>query len=179
MQANRYNLLAIFLHWLMVLCILGLLGLGFYMADLPFSLFRLKLFNWHKWLGVTVFILAVIRLTWRKLTPPPSLPEHMSGLERFLAYCGHASLYALMLFIPISGWLMSSAKGFTTVYLGIIALPNLIEKDKLVGDTLTDLHAGLNWLLVVFICLHVLAALKHHFWDKDDVLKRMMFRKNK
>ena len=170
----HYTRTAKAIHWLTALMILGLLGLGFYMADLPLSPQKLKLYSWHKWAGVTVFLLTIARLGWRITHQPPAMPWQMSKLQRLAAHAGHLALYALLVAIPLSGWLMSSAKGFQTVWFGVLPIPDLIPKDKAIGDALQELHEGLNVLLIVLLLVHVAAALKHHFIDKDDVLTRML-----
>lgn len=170
----HYTRTAKSLHWLMALMIFGLLGLGFYMSDLPLSPQKLKLYSWHKWAGVTVFLLALARLAWRATHQPPAMPWQMSKLQQAAANVGHVALYLLMLAIPLSGWLMSSAKGFQTVWFGVLPIPDLLAKDKELGDMLLELHQGLNLLLIALLIVHVAAALKHHFFDKDDVLTRML-----
>ena len=85
--------------------------------------------------------------------------------------------YVLMLAIPLSGWLMSSAKGFQTVWWGVLPLPDLVGKDKALGNQLQTLHMALNWLLMAVLLGHVGAALKHHFVNRDDVLTRMLARR--
>jgi len=171
---NKYTVTAIALHWIMAVTIIGLFALGFYMADLPLSPTKLKLFSWHKWAGVTIFLLAALRLAWRISHRPPALPAHMKPAEQFVAHAGHGLLYLLMFCIPLSGWLMSSAKGFQTVYFGLLPIPNLLEKNKELGDLLETVHGSLNLLLAAIVIGHVAAALKHHFFDKDDVLTRML-----
>jgi cytochrome b561 len=79
-----------------------------------------------------------------------------------------------MLAIPISGWLMSSAKGYQTVWFGVLPIPDLLGKDKQLGDALADLHGALNGLLMFIVAIHVLAALKHHFIDRDNILRRIL-----
>ena len=113
---KKYTTVAIALHWLMALALIGMFALGFYMAGLPLSPDKLKLFSWHKWTGVTLFILVGVRLSWRIAHRAPPLPERMSRREQVLARAGHRLLYLLMFAIPLSGWLMSSAKGVQTVY---------------------------------------------------------------
>ena len=162
------------LHWIMAVLLCGLLGLGFYMQGLPLSPQKLQFYSWHKWAGVSAFVLVVFRLAWRAGHPPPALPAQMSPPLRFAAHAGHALLYLLMLAIPLSGWLMSSAKGFQTVWFGILPLPDLVAKDKALGDLLQTVHAGLNLFFVAVIAGHVGAALKHHFIDQDDILTRML-----
>lgn len=172
--ALHYNGIAKSLHWLMALLIIGLIPLGLYMEDLPLSPQKLQLYSWHKWAGVTVFVLLLVRVASRIAFPPPPLPWHMSRRQQRLAHAGHLALYLLMLAIPVSGWLMSSAKGVPTVWFGVLPLPDLIGKDKALGAQLADLHALLSWTLVALLAAHVGAALKHHFIDRDDILVRML-----
>jgi cytochrome b561 len=170
----HYTRTAIALHWLMALVIVGLFALGVYMHDLPFSPVKLKLYSWHKWAGVCVFLLVFVRLAWRLTHRPPALPAHMQGLVRLAAHAGHHVLYLLMFAIPLSGWLMSSAKGFQTVLFGVFPIPDLLVKDDALGEILQQLHFGLNMVLLVVVVGHVAAAIKHHVIDKDDVLTRML-----
>ena len=173
-MTTSYTFVAKVIHWLMAALITGLLLLGFYMADLPLSPDKLQLYSWHKWVGVTVFLLVWLRLLWRISHRPPAYPDSMSRPLQVLAHLGHFALYSLMLAVPLTGWLMSSAKGFQTVWWGVWTIPDLLVKNKELGHTLQEVHEALNWILVLMIGGHVLAALKHHFIDKDDVLKRML-----
>jgi cytochrome b561 len=173
-QQERYTATAKLLHWLIALIILGLLPLGFYMSGLKLSPQKLQLYSWHKWAGVTVFLLVLVRILWRIGHRPPALPTHMKPYEQLAAHLGHFALYALMLAIPLSGWLMSSAKGFQTVWFGILPLPDLLAKDRDLGDTLLLVHQTLNFTLIAVLLGHIGAALKHHFMDRDEVLTRML-----
>ncbi len=170
----EYTRTAIALHWLIALLIFSLFPLGIYMHDLPFSPARLKLYSYHKWLGVTVFMLAIARLAWRMRHPVPPPPLSMPAWQRIAATATHHLLYALLILVPISGWLMSSAKGFQTVYLGIIPLPDMLSKDKALGDALLIVHQALNFTLAALVVTHLGAALKHYFVDRDEVLGRMI-----
>ena len=172
-ESTHYTSTAKTLHWLISLMIFCLLLLGFYMSDLPLSPDKLKFYSWHKWAGVSVFLLVIVRLAWRITHTPPAMPEQMPQLQKVAATIFHFALYALMFLIPLSGWLMSSAKGFQTVWFGVLPIPDLLPKDKVIGDALKEVHQALNLLLIGIIIVHVLAALKHHFIDKDDVLKKM------
>lgn len=171
---QRYTITAISLHWLMALLLIGLFAVGTYMHELPLSPWKLQVYSWHKWAGVTAFMLVLIRLAWRFNHRPPALPAAMSRSEKMMANAGHIMLYLLMIVIPLTGWLMSSAKGVQTVYFGIIPFPDLLAKDKELGNLLRDVHAWLNYTLAAIVVIHISAALKHHFIDKDNVLTRML-----
>lgn len=171
---NAYTRIAQALHWLMAVLLIGMLSLGFYMADLPLSPDKLQLYAWHKWTGVTVFLLVWLRLLWRITHTPPAYPDSMSRTQQWLAHGGHWALYGLMIVIPLTGWLMSSAKGFQTVWWGVWPIPDLLAKDKELGHSLQELHEALNWLLLMLIAGHAAAALKHHWIDRDTILTRML-----
>lgn len=173
-MSASYTRTAKSLHWVMALMFFGVIALGFYMTGLPFSPDKLKLYSWHKWAGVTIFLLALARIAWRVMHRPPALPASMPKLMQLAAHAGHHMLYLLMFAIPLSGWLMSSAKGFQTVWFGVLPIPDLISKDKATGDVLALVHESLNFLLIAVLAGHIGAALKHHFIDKDDVLTRML-----
>lgn len=170
---TTYTPIAKGLHWLMAVMILGLLALGLYMHDLPLSPQKLELYAWHKWFGVSVFLLVWLRLAWRLTHRPPALPATLSPGMRLAAHAGHGLLYGLMIAIPLSGWLMSSAKGFQTVWFGVLPIPDLLGRDRELGDLLQQVHKLLNLLLMLTLAGHVAAALWHHVVLKDDTLKRM------
>jgi cytochrome b561 len=170
----RYSTTAIALHWASALLIVAAFGIGLYAVGLAVSPQKLKLYSWHKWIGVTIFLLAVARLAWRAWRPAPPLPPAMRPWERGLAHGTHGLLYALLLAIPLTGWLMSSAAGFPVVVFGLVPLPDLVGKDKALFESLKLVHYVLNKSLLVLVGLHVAAALKHHLRDRDDVLARML-----
>ena len=171
---DRYTNTAVTLHWLVALLIFAAFPLGLYMHDLPLSPHKLRLYNYHKWMGVTVVMFAVIRVYWRATHRPPAMPQHMKEWERLAAHATHFALYALIFAVPVSGWLMSSAKGFQTVWFGVLPLPDLVGKDKELGDLLREVHELLNYLLLGLVFAHIGAALKHHFVERDDILTRMV-----
>lgn len=173
-KTEHYNRTAIFLHWLVGLGILGTLGLGLYMVDLPFSPAKLQIYSWHKWAGMTLLFLAVVRLAWRLSHPAPALPDTMGPLSRLAAHAGHWVLYILMLAIPLSGWLMSSAQGFSVVWFGVLPLPDLVAKNLELGEWLNSIHLILNYTLIATLIGHIGAALHHHFIKKDTVMSRML-----
>jgi cytochrome b561 len=170
--STRYSAVAIALHWLLALLIIGTFCVGFYMADLPFSPQRLKLFNWHKWAGVTVLALSALRLLWRVTHKPP--PDLAGPLwQRLAAHGTHWALYALFFLVPLAGWAYSSAAGFPVVVFGIWPLPDFVPRDKALAEVLKDRHAQLAFTLAALVLLHVAAALKHQFIDRDGLINRM------
>lgn len=170
----RYTRTAISLHWLVALGLIGTFALGFYMHDLPLSPNKLKLYSWHKWAGVSLLALVLVRLAWRATHAAPALPASMSSKARLAANAAHWLLYGLMLAIPLSGWLMSSAQGFQVVWFGVLPLPDLVAKDAALGSLLNDTHVVLNYTMLIAVVGHVGAALQHHFIKKDTVLTRML-----
>ncbi|WP_322995533.1 cytochrome b [Castellaniella sp.] len=170
----RYTRTAIFLHWLVGLGLIGTFSLGFYMEGLPLSPSKLQLYSWHKWAGMTLLLLAVVRLAWRMSHPAPALPLSISPTARLAAHAGHWVLYALMLAIPVSGWLMSSAQGFPVVWFGVLPLPDLVSKSTALGDILHSTHVALNYALVAAVVGHIGAALHHHLVKKDTIMTRML-----
>jgi len=165
---------AIGLHWLIAIAIIGTFALGLYMHELPLSPQKLRLYSWHKWAGVTIFLFVMLRLVWRLSHRPPEMPAGMPAWQRKAAEATHVLLYLLMLAVPLSGWLMSSAKGFQTVWFGVLPLPDLLDKNKELGDLLQEVHEVLNFSMAALVIAHLGAALKHHFIDRDDVLARML-----
>lgn len=171
-SAGRYTLVAILLHWLLALAIVATFCVGVYMSDLPFSPQRLKLFNWHKWAGVTILALSALRLLWR-LThrPPPDIP--MPAWQQRAAHATHNLLYALFFAVPLVGWAYSSSAGFPIVLYGVLPLPSFVPVDKAMAEVYKDWHAYLAFGLAALVLMHVAAALKHQFVDRDGLLARM------
>ena len=172
-STQRYTGPAISAHWIIALLIIVAWPLGAYMHDLPLSPDKLKLYSYHKWIGITVLLLFVPRILWRIThRPPAALP--MPAWQHKIAEGTHHLLYLLMFLVPLSGWLMSSAKGFQTVYFGVLPLPDLLAKNPELGDLLKEVHEVLNWALFILVGLHIAGALKHHVIDRDSTLRRML-----
>ncbi len=169
----RYTTTAIAFHWAMVVLIVCGFALGWYMSDLRLSPTKLKLFSYHKWIGITVLGLAVARLLWRLFHEPPPLPDHMPPGQRRLAHAVHWLLYVLFFATPLLGWASSSAAGFPVVYLGVVPLPDFVAPDKALAGTLEDVHAFLAWTLATGVALHVAAAIKHGLERPRGYLRRM------
>jgi cytochrome b561 len=174
---ERYSATAIVLHWVLALAILSAFAVGLFLDDMPFSPTKLKLINWHKWAGVTILFLSVLRLLWRLSHRPPALPDRiqqaMPGWQRAAYHGTHHLMYLLFFIVPLLGWAYSSAKGFPVVWFGVLPLPNLVAPDKALAEQLIELHGAAAWTLIALVGLHVAAALKHQFIDKDGLLQRM------
>ena len=169
---TRYHPVSIAFHWLLALMILGSLGMGLYMTGLPFSPTRLKLYNWHKWAGMTILMLSAARLLWR-LTHQPPADAPMPAWQRLAAHGAHWALYALFFAVPLAGWAYSSAAGFPIVLYGVLPLPDWVAPSRELAEGIKPLHRWLAYALATVITLHVAAALKHHFIDRDGLLHRM------
>ncbi|MBI5255259.1 MAG: cytochrome b [Burkholderiales bacterium] len=171
-SAARYGGIAITLHWLLALMIVGAFGVGIYMHELSPSLTKLKLYNWHKWAGVTILALSALRLLWR-LThrPPPDLP--MPAWQARAAHLTHGALYLMFFVVPLVGWAYSSAAGYPVVLFGVLPLPDFVPADKALAQAIKPWHERSAWVLALLVAAHVGAALKHHFIDHDGLLDRM------
>jgi len=170
----RYSGVAIALHWTSAVLVFCGFALGLYMSGLTFSPAKLRYLSWHKWIGITIFLVAAARIAWRLAKPPPPLPASVAAWQRQAAHVSHLLLYALMLVIPLSGWLYSSASGVSVVYLGLVPLPDLVAKDKATATLLLTVHQTLNFGLAALVALHVAAALRHGIVKRDGVLQRML-----
>ena len=173
-MSGRYTGTAIALHWIAALFILANLAFGLYVSGLAVSPAKLRYISWHKWIGVTIFILAATRLAWRLRHPAPALPSTMPDWERRAAQASHLLLYALFFSAPLTGWLYSSAAGFQTVYLGMLPIPDLLSRNRELADILKVVHRWINYSMAGLIVVHAAAAIKHHVHDRDDVLVRMI-----
>ena len=171
-----YTRTAITLHWLIGLAVLGMLGAGFYMIDMRISPDKLKIYMLHKSFGLSILALMLFRIIWRLTHRPPALPTSVPRWQRFASHTSHALLYVLLLAMPLSGWLMNSASGFPTKLFGVLPFPQLIEKSQSAFAFWQYSHAVIAFSLCGLIAIHVLAALKHHFIDKDVILRRILGR---
>lgn len=177
-MTERYDPVAVTLHWVIACAIITMIPLGFFMGDLPISI-RFDAYAFHKSLGITVLALSVFRLIWRLLNPPPALPKTLKPYERMLAKATHWLFYFLIIAMPLSGWLMVSASAkYPTVFfwfaeVPFIPMPEGIDK-KATNALFKEYHELLAYGALGLIALHVGAALKHHYILKDSALLRML-----
>jgi len=173
-----YHRFAILLHWVLGLSLILLFGVGLYMADLPFSPQRLKLYNWHKWAGVTLLVLSAVRLAWRLTHRPPALPASvaaaMPAWQRVAHHATHHAFYLLFFVVPLLGWAYSSAAGFPIVLFSSMPLPDFVPVSEGLADLLKPLHKFSAFALAALVVVHVAAALKHQWVDRDGLLARML-----
>jgi cytochrome b561 len=168
-----YRPLAKGLHWLTAILVFGLLALGLWMVDLPFGLPKLQAYAWHKWMGLSVLVLTIARLAWRWQVLPPALPGTVTAWERRIAPFSHGTLLALLIVLPLSGWLMSSAGGVTVYWFGIVPLPDLLPRDQGLFERLRTLHHWLAWVLMAVLTLHLAAVVRHDVLRRDGIFRRM------
>jgi len=173
---QRYGAVAIALHWLMALLLIGLIVLGLYMSSLPdvgFNKQKLLLFVYHKEYGILALGLAMLRLAWRVGNVLPALVEGLPDWQQVAARFVHLCFYGFMFALPLSGWLMSSAAGIP-VYVFGIRLPDLIAHNEYRFQLWIQVHKWLGYALIGFIVLHAGAALRHHFLNRDNTLKKIL-----
>lgn len=172
---DRYGIVTQLLHWSILALIITQYVLAEKAEDLPrASAALLQTLSLHKSFGMTILFLAVLRLIWRFMNPVPKIPSTMPRWQQLGAHFSHFALYALLFVAPILGWLMSSARGFSVAFFGLFTFPNLVGRDKPLYDFLHEAHEVSAKLIFIIAILHALAALKHHFIDKDNVLRRML-----
>jgi cytochrome b561 len=172
---QRYTRTAIALHWLIALLIVGAFTLGLVMTDIPgITPAKLRYYNWHKWAGVTVLLLAALRLLWRLGHRPPPLTAATPAWQRRASGGVHHLLYVLMFAVPLTGYFLTLAAGRPVVYFNLFKLPVLIQPDPALKEVLGEVHEWLNWFMAAIVALHVLAALKHALIDRDDTMRRML-----
>jgi cytochrome b561 len=173
-NAERFGLVARTLHWLTLVLLIGSFSLAVSMVNMAFSPRKLEFYSWHKWVGVTIFFVVLLRLGWRLANPVPQQPPGMPGWQQRLAGLSHAALYAILIVMPVTGWIMSSALNLPVVYLGLVHIPSPFGVDRALGETMKIVHLSLAVALLVLVTIHALAALYHHVVLRDDVLRRML-----
>lgn len=170
----KYGAIAQLFHWTIVVLVITQFVLAQRADGLPRGIALLQTLALHKSVGITIFALAVLRLLWRWVNPVPPVPPSSPRWQHLGARISHVALYALLLLMPLFGWLMSSARNFPVSWFGIATLPDLIGPSEKAYDFFHEGHELLAKVLFVLALLHIAAALKHHFIDRDDVLLRML-----
>lgn len=172
--SERWGALARLFHWVIVLMLIGQFIMAELAEDLPLGMEKIALLARHKSVGITILLLAVLRLGWRALNPTPRAPTG-ARWEHALARGAHVALYGLLFAMPLSGWMMSSAKNYPVSWFNVLPLPNLVPVSESIYEFMHETHELLATTLIVIAAAHVLGALRHHFIKRDDVLKRMLW----
>jgi cytochrome b561 len=175
--STDYGLIAIALHWLVTLAVIGLFALGLWMTDLDYyDPWYERAPDVHKSIGVLLFITVVLRLAWRWMNPVPRPEPTHAVWERRMAGIAHALLYALLFAVMIAGYLISTADGRPIQVFGLFAVPATLSGIENQEDIAGEIHEVLAFILIGLAAVHALAALKHHYFDRDRTLKRMLGR---
>lgn len=173
-SSERWGVVTQLMHWTVVLLVIAQFTIASIAEDLPLGMQKLAWLARHKSVGITILGIAIARLLWRLFSPGPALPSALGPVERLLASVTHIGLYAALFLMPLSGWLMSSAKGYPVSWFNLVQLPDLIAKNEDAFKVLKETHETLAFALIVLALLHVAGALKHQFVYKDNVMKRML-----
>lgn len=171
---HAYGLVAKTLHWLMAVSFVGMIAVGWRLEDLPPTDLKWTLLSLHKSFGVTLLVLAAVRLLWKAVNVHLVPPASMTKRDVMIANAVHVLLYGVMFVIPLSGWMMSSAAGYPVSFFGLFDLFPLLPPNPDLARLLSSAHSLLAWVLIVTTALHAAAALYHHFIRRDDVLLRML-----
>lgn len=173
--ATRFGWVTRLLHWIMAVAILGMLVFGWVMVRTPPSLSILWMYVWHKSIGLTLLALALLRLVWHAVSPPPQpIADRDHPTLTHAAKIAHAGLYVLLLAVPLSGWIGSAATGIEVDFYGW-TLPALLPASERVEAWGLGLHHLLTWTLAGLVALHVLGALHRHLVARDATLRRMLW----
>ena len=171
---RRWGAVAQTLHWLIAALVLTMFGLGWYMSDLPLGPHRSEMVQLHRSLGLTILALALVRLAWCLFDPAPPLPTSLPGWERRAAHASHFLLYALLFVQPAIGFLQANAANAPVAVWGVLPLPALLAPDETLANSLIGVHEFVASVLAALVLIHVGAALRHQFWLKDDIMRRML-----
>lgn len=193
-STTRYTKTAVFLHWLIALCIFGMFALGWFMSDIPkeaakqtaFDLFNWGVYTWnvpeaitprsfyfnvHKSIGVSIIGLVIIRILWRITHKPPAMLASYKVWERKLATSAHHLLYLLMVAMPVSGLIMATYSKYGVKWFGMPLIKGL--DNEAMRLAFKNVHGIIGFILLAIVAVHILGALKHKIVDKDDTIKRM------
>lgn len=170
---ERWGWVARLFHWVTAIGVIGLIGVGLWMDELPNSPDKVKVFALHKSVGITVLAILLLRILWRFIDKRPPYPGGMPKWQRVASEVSHFLLYVVLLAQILSGWLYNSASNFALQWFGLVQLPRLSGPDRELRSAAHDWHET-GWIvLLVLVAIHVAAALKHHFIDRDATLARM------
>jgi cytochrome b561 len=171
---ETYSAASKWIHWITAACVLGLIPAGWIMIRLPEGALQNNLFDLHRSFGMTVFVLAFLRVAARQVLGVPAPAETLTRLERIASVSAHHALLALIFIMPLLGWLMMSAYGIAVPIFWLFELPKILPKSEMTYDVLSWAHSMLGYLMAAILVAHVGGALMHGFIKRDGVLDRML-----
>ena len=172
---DRYSLTAMVLHWVIALAVLAQIGFGWYLQTVPrLTPERTVFVNLHKSTGLVIGVLILARLAWRFTHTPPPLPVSMPAWERRAAAASHALLYACMLIMPLAGYTASNFSKFGVKLFNAVLLPPWGVDDRAVYGFFNGVHVATSYVFVALIAIHVAAALRHLFFPRHGIFRRML-----
>jgi cytochrome b561 len=170
--ADRWGAVSVGLHWLIAAAVLVMIVLGVYMKGLPIGADKIKLYALHKSIGISILALMTLRLAWRLVAGRPRLPP-MPDWQRIASRISHVLLYLSLFTIPISGWVMNSAANFPLRWFDLFSLPAIAEPSRELREIAGQVHGAAVVTLLLILALHIGASMKHHYIDRDNVLRSM------
>ena len=172
---TRYDATSRVFHWLTVALVLAAAALGLWIAHAePAETIKLRLYNLHESIGVTIGLVTLARLLWRLGHPPPPLPEDLPNILKFAARLNHGAFSLWLLVMPVLGFIATNAWGFPLTWFGLVPLPDPVGKNVPLAEVVTFAHRLMAWSLIGMIVLHVSAALWHKFVRRDGTLRKML-----
>ncbi|WP_127956415.1 cytochrome b [Serratia microhaemolytica] len=173
--ADRFGHVSVLLHWLVAIVVYGMFALGLWMVTLGYyDTWYHRAPELHKSIGMLLFIIMIVRVIWRFISPPPKPLASYSVATRIVSHLVQIALYVVLFTILLSGYFISTASGDAISVFGWFDIPATVSGPATLVDTAGDIHLYLAWSVVLLSVLHALAALKHHFIDRDSTLKRML-----
>ena len=178
-SVRRYDRVAVALHWLVAIGVFVMIGLGWYMTDIPKGTpQRAFFFNLHKSIGVTLGLIVLVRVVWRWNHTPPPLPAGTASWVVNASKLSHGLLYALLVLMPVAGFTASNFSKYGVTYFGLFKIGPLFAENKVLYELFQGIHHAASEVLVIVICIHIAGALKHLLIDKDGVFFRMLPRRS-
>ncbi len=172
--SSHWGLASRLLHWFSAVAIFFMFGLGITMINMRLSPMKLEMFIVHKSIGMTLLLIIIVRVLWRLLNPAPNPSKTLSLTQRKIVFLGQIFMYALLFCIPMSGWIINSAANFPLQWFGLFEVPVITAPDIMIQDNAKTAHLFLVCTLGFVVTLHIVAALRHHWILKNDILKRML-----
>jgi len=174
-SSEKYGTISKILHWSIAVLILTLIALGWYMTSLDYyHPWRYRTLSLHKSIGVVVFILFIIKILWMINSPTPKISRDLKKWERIAAWIVHKFLFSIIFILPVTGYIISTSSGNSISFFGLFEIPPFIKADDNIRDFSEEIHEITAYTGLAIIILHIAAAFKHHFKDKDDTLKKML-----